>query len=308
MTFTRQAMTTDKQFHTFFRYFPVAKRDRDWALYITTVGASTFGPGVSYPPPGHPKIYSHVSVGRTLRDYQIVYISSGRGWFQSASYPKQPVEAGQVILLFPDERHSYAPSTTTGWDEHWVGFDGDLARRWVRRGFFVPHQPVLRAGDEEQLLALFNDLIKTTHDNHPALQQTMAGITMNILARLYSVQQFKLGGEEPGLRAIQNAVVRMRESAEAPLDLPSLARELKVSYRWLRRAFAHHTGLSPHKYLQEIRLARARSLLAQSPLSIKEIALRTGFEDEQYFCRFFHKKVGQTPGVWRAHARRGNLS
>jgi AraC-like DNA-binding protein len=301
-------MATDKQFHTFFRYFPVARRDRDWALYVTTVGASSFGPGISYPPPGHPKLYATVVSGRRLPEYQIVYISAGSGSFKSASIPKQEIEAGQVMLLFPGERHSYAPSTSTGWDEHWVGFNGDLARRWARRGFFTPSQPVLRAGDEEQLLALFNDLIKTTHDNHPALQQILAGITMNILARLYSAQQFKLGGEEPGLRAIQNAVVRIRESAEAPLDLPSLARELNVSYRWFRRAFAHHTGLSPRRYLLEIRLARARSLLAQSSLPIKEIAMRTGFGEEQYFCRFFHKKVGQTPGVWRAHARKGNLS
>jgi AraC-like DNA-binding protein len=298
-------MAADRQFRSFFRYFPVAGRDRDWALYATTVGASQFGPGMSYPAPGHPKLYSSVRSGRTLPDHQIVYISAGSGWFQSASVPKQPIEAGQVMLLFPGERHSYAPAAATGWDEHWVGFGGDLARRWVRHGFFTPRQPVLRAGDEEQVLALFNDLIKSTHDNHPALQQILAGITMNILARLYSAQQFKLGGEEPGLRAIQDAVARMRESAGAPLDLPSLARELNVSYRWFRRAFTHHTGLSPHKYLLEIRLARARSLLAQSSLSIKEIALQTGFEDTQYFCRFFHKKVGQTPGVWRAQAQHG---
>ena len=301
-------MTMDKQIQSFFRYFPVARRDRDWALYITTVGASQIGPGIGYPPLGHPKTYSSVTVGRTLPEFVLVYISAGTGWFKSTSVPKQRIEAGHVMMLFPAERHSYAPSAATGWDEHWVGFDGDLARRLMRRGFFTPRQPVFRAADEENLLALFNDLIKTTHDNHPALQQIMAGITLTILARLYSVQQFRLGGEQPGLRAIQNAVARMGESAEVPLDLPSLAREFNVSYRWFRRAFAHHTGLSPHKYLQEIRLARARTLLAQSSLSIKEIASQTGFGDEQYFCRCFHNKVGQSPGVWRSHARKGNLS
>jgi AraC-like DNA-binding protein len=301
-------MATDKQAHTFFRYFPVAKRDRDWGLFITTVGASQIGPGINnYPPGGHPKGYASVTSGRTLPEYQIIYISAGSGWFKSAGISEQPIGAGQVMLLFPGVRHSYAPSATTGWDEHWVGFNGDLAHRFLRRGFFAPRRPVLRAGSEEQVLALFNDLVKTSHDNHPASQQILAGITMNILARLYSVQQFSLGGDEPGLRAIQNAVVRMRESAEVPLDIPGLARELNVGYRWFRRAFTHHTGLSPNKYLLEIRLARARSLLAQSPLSIKEIALRTGFEDAQYFCRFFHKKVGVTPGRWRAQALKGNI-
>lgn len=72
-------MATNKQFHTFFRYFRVAKRDRDWGLHITTVGASTFGAGTNYPPPGHPKLYSPVTSGRTLLEYEIVYISAGKG-------------------------------------------------------------------------------------------------------------------------------------------------------------------------------------------------------------------------------------
>jgi AraC-like DNA-binding protein len=292
-------MTLNKQSQTFYRYFPVAKRDRDWGLYITTVGASQFGPGVSYPPSGHPKQYSSVSVGRSLPEYHIVYISAGSGWFRAAGLPEQKIEAGHVMLLFPGVRHSYAPSTATGWNEHWVGFDGDLPRQLMRRGFFKRSHPVLHVGNEERLLALFNDMIEATHENRPALQQILAAITTNILAQLYSGLQSKREADEPGLKAIQEAVVRMRESAETPLNIPELARELKVSYRSFRRAFARHTGLSPQKYLLEIRLARARTLLAQSSLSIKEIALRIGFEDAQYFCRYFHKKIGMVPTAYR---------
>lgn len=292
-------MTEDKLFKTFYRYFPVAKRDRDWGLYITTVGFSQFQPGASYPPSGHPKQYSSVNVGRSLSEYHIVYISAGSGWFKAASVPEQKIEAGQVIFLSPGVRHSYAPSPATGWNEHWVGFDGDFARHLMQRGFFKRRQPVLHAADEEKLLALFNDIIETTHENRPALQQILAALTTNILALLYSSLQSKHEEDEPGVKTIQDAVARMRESAETPLNIPELARELKVSYRSFRRAFARHTGFSPQKYLLEIRLARARTLLAQSSLSIKEIAVRTGFEDVQYFCRYFHKKIGMVPTAFR---------
>ncbi len=56
---------------------------------------------------------------------------------------------------------------------------------------------------------------------------------------------------------------------------------------------------TPHHYLAEMRLARARDLLAQTTLSTKDVALRVGFEDPQYFCRLFHQKVGLPPGLWR---------
>lgn len=293
-------MTADKQSKTFYRYFPVAKRDRDWGLYITTVGASQFGPGAKYPASGHPKQYSPVSVGRLLSEYQIVYISAGSGWFKAAGTGKQKIEAGHVILLFPGIRHSYAPSPATGWDEHWVGFDGDFVRQVMRRRFFNQRQPVLNGGNEEKLLALFNEMIETTHNNSPASQQILSAITINILALLYSGLQSNGAPDEPGMKVIQEAIVRMREAAETPLDIEALARGFNVSYRSFRRAFARHTGLSPHRYLQEIRLARARTLLSQSSLSIKEIALRAGFEDTQYFCRFFHKKAGMAPTAFRA--------
>ncbi len=289
---------------TFYRYFPVAERDRDWGLFVATVGESRISPGSAYPPGGHPKSYDfRASAGRLLHEYQIIYISAGSGWFKSAASGRAKIEAGMVILLFPDVWHSYAPTEAVGWNEHWVGFNGDIARRLVAHGFFAPERPVLRAGEEGRLLALFGDIMEATRGNHPALQQIMAGAVVSMLALLYSVQQSRLAGDDPGLQTIHEAVSRMRENPESPLSIPELARELKVSYRWFRRAFAHHTGLSPHQYFLDVRLARARDLLAQTSLPTKEIASRVGFEDAQYFCRLFHKKVGFAPGTWRERAQ-----
>lgn len=292
---------------TFYRYFPVAKRDRDWGAFITTLGESHIAPGAVYPPTGHPRGYDfRAPKGRVLREYQLIYISAGRGWFKSAASGKVPIAAGQVILLFPDVWHSYAPEPETGWDEHWVGLNGDLVRQLVRRGFFTPENPVLRAGEENRLLTLFREVMEATHGNHPALQQIVATTTLRMLALLYSVQQSTLAGDAHSLKIIHQSVTRMREASDAgdtKLTIPDLARDLHVSYRWFRRAFAHHTGLSPHQYFLEIRLARARDLLAQTTLTTKEIAERVGFEDAQYFCRLFRKKIGQTPGLWRERAQ-----
>jgi AraC-like DNA-binding protein len=289
---------------TFYRYFPVAQRDRDWGVYVTTVGEARISPGSAYPPGGHPKSYDfRAAAGRCLREHQIIYISAGEGWFKSAESGRVKIEAGTVILLFPDVWHSYAPAEKVGWNEHWVGFNGDIPRRLVGKGFFGPERPVLRAGEEGRLLALFGDILEATRSNHPALQQIMAGAVVTMLAMLFSEQQSRLAGDDPGLQLIHRAVTRMRENPETPLSIPALASELNVSYRWFRRAFAHHTGLSPHQYFLDVRLARARDLLAQTTLPTKEIAARVGFEDAQYFCRLFHKKVGFAPGVWRERAQ-----
>jgi AraC-like DNA-binding protein len=86
-----------------------------------------------------------------------------------------------------------------------------------------------------------------------------------------------------------------------PSNWPSPAS--RVSYSWFRHTFTAHTGLGPHQYLLELRLVRARSLLAETDLSVKEIATQTGFEDEFYFSRLLRQKFGITPSQWRTRSR-----
>ena len=285
---------------TFYRYYPVADRDRDWGLFATTVGQSRLGPRAEYPPAGHPKDYSfRTKDGRVLPNFQIIYISAGAGWFKSATTKRISVKAGDLLFLFPGIWHSYAPHNETGWDEHWVGFDGALARRLMRHRFFASSKPLLQVGRESRLMGWFNELIEVTHSNDPALQQTMSGIIMQILAHLYCMQQSRLAANDRELPFISQAVTRLNQNFAGNIDFDCLARELKVSYSWFRRSFTHHTGLAPHQYLLEIRLAHARELLSAGLLSVKEIADRTGFADSQYFCRMFRKKVGLAPMSWR---------
>ena len=89
------------------------------------------------------------------------------------------------------------------------------------------------------------------------------------------------------------------DPAPMPSALPELAHHLGVSYTWFRRTFAHHTGLSPHQYRIQIKLGRARTLLTDTNLTVKEVAFRCGFESEHYFSRLFKRKTGVAPGEWR---------
>ncbi len=66
----------------------------------------------------------------------------------------------------------------------------------------------------------------------------------------------------------------------------------------LVRVFARETGLPPHAYLVQARLARARELLA-GPLRLADIAAETGFADQAHLTREFKRRFGLTPGACR---------
>jgi AraC-like DNA-binding protein len=286
------------------RYFPVSVRDRRWGWHVTTAGEMRVLPGQAYPPSGHPKGYNFQwAEGRVLDAHALVYISCGRGSFESRQSRRQPIEAGQVLFLFPGVWHRYRPEAATGWDEHWVGFDGMVARRWVKNQFFSPRAPVFKPGQEEKWLTLFTELMAVIKLNRPALQQVMAGYVAQMLGLLYSGQQAELAGDDQALLIVQKAIARMQAEIESGLNVQALARELNVSYSSFRHTFQQHTGSSPHQYLLELRLVRARNLLTQTAQSIKQIAQQAGFEDEHYFCRFFKMKTGSTPGQWRVRSK-----
>ena len=87
------------------------------------------------------------------------------------------------------------------------------------------------------------------------------------------------------------------------LGLDFLARRLGISPRTLARRFETELRTTPGKWIQEKRLAKARSLLEESKLDISEICRRVGYTDLSSFSRLFSRTTGATPSEYRKHLR-----
>lgn len=291
---------------SFFRYFPVGARERKWGLFATTGGEARLAPRAVYPPEGHPKKFALPwTRGRVLDGFALVYISSGGGKFESRPGGQVDLEAGSAFLLFPGVWHRYAPDPETGWHEYWIGFDGDQARRWLKHRFISPRKPVVKVSAEDAVQAVFAHTLQSVRQHRPALQQILAGAIANLLGLFYSAQQALPAPEAAQANKIESAIARIQSDFARDVDMQALANDLGVSYSWLRAKFTDHTGLAPRQYLLELRMVRARSLLAETSLTVKEIAVQTGFGDEHYFSRIFRQRLKCTPSQWRSHFRRG---
>ncbi|AHB55583.1 MULTISPECIES: GlxA family transcriptional regulator [Pseudomonas] len=88
-----------------------------------------------------------------------------------------------------------------------------------------------------------------------------------------------------------------------PLGLERMAAQAGLALRTLKRRFGAATGLSPIRYLQQVRVDRAKKLLLATPLSIREIAYEVGYENVSFFVRLFRKEAGDTPSHWRGRVR-----
>ncbi|HHX5581573.1 TPA: GlxA family transcriptional regulator [Pseudomonas aeruginosa] len=112
----------------------------------------------------------------------------------------------------------------------------------------------------------------------------------------------------PGRRNHRDeSILALQDWVEAnhaePLGLERMAAQAGLALRTLKRRFGAATGLSPIRYLQQVRVDRAKKLLLATPLSIREIAYEVGYENVSFFVRLFRKEAGDTPSHWRGRVR-----
>jgi AraC-like DNA-binding protein len=87
-------------------------------------------------------------------------------------------------------------------------------------------------------------------------------------------------------------------------SIAEIASACNLSRGYFIRAFSRTTGRTPHQWLLEQRVAKARDLIRDTGMSLSEIAILCGFSDQSHLNRVFLRATGTSPGVWRRNAGR----
>jgi AraC-like DNA-binding protein len=93
----------------------------------------------------------------------------------------------------------------------------------------------------------------------------------------------------------------LRENLDGQIGLTDLAHECGLSVSHFTRSFKTSFGTSTHQWLIRHRIDRAKQLMSQTDISLIDIAIQLGFNDQAAFTRTFHQLVGVSPGRWRRH-------
>jgi len=282
------------------KYFNISPNDEAWGIVVTTVGYQQVPPQSPYPLSQHPE--SHIFIpanGRVLKEYQLIYISKGKGYFESKSSKRQLVEAGTVILLFPNEWHTYEPDKNTGWFEYWVGFKGLHIDKRVENGFFTRKNPVFKLGFSSSLIGLYEDIVNYAMEEKTGYQQIISSIVLYILGLVYFKNRNLTFTDSFAVNKINEARAIMKQEIESSISPKSIAEDLGVSYSWFRKMFKKYVDVSPAQYQANLKFLRSKELLDTTNLSITEIAYRLNFETSGQFSTFFHKKEGINPLRYR---------
>lgn len=224
--------------------------------------------------------------------YVIGFIEAGvrHLWCKNQEYD---LTAGDLILFNPRDSHACMPVGGEALDYRAVNVPAETMGKAVKEitgRSFLPHFPrnVLPQNDACQSLG---DLYKAVMDCAPKLQkeETLFFLLEQVLTEAVPAE----GPMEPDGQ-IKALCVYMEEHFSENISLDTLLSMTTFGKSYLLRSFTKQLGVSPYRYLQAIRLDRAKKFLERGIAPI-EAAAMAGFSDQSHFTNFFKEFIGLTP-------------
>lgn len=230
--------------------------------------------------------------------YVIGYIESGQRTL-SCNDQECAIRPGHILVFNPGDSHACVQS------------DGGTLDY---RGFNISKEVILglmEALDSQQELPVFSpnvifdsetaSCLRTLHDLVLSGSRGPGKEEQLLLLGTLLVQKYV----QPLLRPVPRYEKEVRrvctfieENHGEHICLDQLCRCAGLSRSTLLRAFTRSKGVTPYRYLENIRVGRAKKLLEQG-VSPAEAALQTGFSDQSHFTNYFDRFIGLSPGAYR---------
>lgn len=284
-----------------FTYLVSNKKDLLWGIVVDNVGSAEVQPGYThYPPSKHPENYCFgQDKGRILDNYQLIYISKGQGSCSFRSGRRIALSAGTLLIIPPYTWHTYEPDKGTGWTEHWIGLRGLDVDNWFHSGCIDASRRLLHIGVLEEAVGYYCRAQEIAMEEKPGYQQVLAGLANAILslALYHSTNGGCVNNEEWAL--VRRAHELMRNNYLEGITLQEVARQMHLDNDAFRKMFKKYTNVSFSRYLTELRLQTARTLLMNTDWSIGAIASYLHYQSVSYFSALFRSYMGVSPSVYR---------
>ncbi|WP_320196445.1 AraC family ligand binding domain-containing protein [Agrobacterium rosae] len=207
------------------------------------------------------------------------------------------VGAGETLLLRIPHNHRYWLEENGHWEFFWISMNGEEALR-IHRDIQAVTGPVLKLQPETvDHLALCCSRLVNGAETPGAASAVAYEATMALYDDVFGSHP-SFGGE---YRTMQHVLTYIDSHLDRNLSVSDLAVVAGLSRAHFSRIFTANEGLPPAEFVLEKRLRRAAKLLTTAAnMPIKEVSVRCGFEDPNYFSKVFRRLYGINPSEFRS--------
>ena len=234
-------------------------------------------------------------------DYQILYISAGKGTFVLDGVETE-LPLGTAVLYRPGIPQIYSFHIEDRAEYYWCHFTGSDVEKLLEKCHISCDQTVFHIGTSSDYPMLFMQMIRELQLKREDFKSVLEVCLHHLLLLLHRDD----GGhtnKEALLGFIDCAIGHFNRHYTQDIKVIEYAQNHLVSPSWFAEHFKQTTGCSPQQYLMQVRITNAMRLLDTTEYSVAQVASAVGYANTQYFHRLFRKRTGMTPTEYRRRNR-----
>lgn len=225
--------------------------------------------------------------------FTMEYVMAGKGHI-ILNGNKYTAEAGDSYILPYGQDMRYYSDVEDPWRKIWFNAHGAFLSE-AARVFGLDHQVVFPKANTLPFFERILTICGNKDFSADEISTLCAPVFTELIMFLYreTNQCDKISDEALALKQYIDSHI------EGNINIKSLAELIFRSESQTIRIFKKNFNMTPYDYLLENKINKAKEMILNTNLLIKEIAYRLGFSDEHYFSGIFRKKVGCPPTEYR---------
>lgn len=245
----------------------------------------------------------HMIGPRVLDTYKLLFVINGKGYLKQGDNPLITISQGDIVILFPKERHHYYADPEDPWELMWVSFNGSICPTLLKEVGLSHDNYILTNALTHSIQRTLQTLINSLGDTDDVDRLCATGQLYILFAYLRQMSEKKKrrpeitnANQDP---CVWKAIRFIEQNFYLDINVDMLCKHVNYSRSYLSRIFKTELNMSIPEYTNMVRIQNAKSLLTETNMPMHEIATSIGIHDSFYFSKLFKKITGETPREYR---------
>ncbi|MGJ0701272.1 AraC family transcriptional regulator [Clostridium perfringens] len=235
-----------------------------------------------------------------LKNAVIHYVTKGYGTFKFNG-KVYTLKQGDIFILLKGMKVEYVASIDDPWEYYWIGFSGSNANEYLNRTS-ITNSYVANCEKNSKIPQIILNMCEISKTYNPSSSDDIL-LLKELYSLLYTlIEEFPkpFDYKDKELHTyIQDALNFINSNYMNSITVQEIADYVNLSRSYLYKMFIKNLGISPQRYLINLRMYKATLLLKGTKLPIGEVASRVGYSDSLLFSKTFSKHFSMSPLNYR---------
>ncbi|MDK0715160.1 AraC family transcriptional regulator [Clostridium perfringens] len=235
-----------------------------------------------------------------LKNAVIHYVTKGYGTFKFNGKVFN-LKQGDIFILLKGMQVEYVASIDDPWEYYWIGFSGSNANEYLNRTS-ITNSCVVNCEENSKIPQIILNMCEISKTYNPSRSDDIL-LLKELYSLLYAlIEEFPKPFEYKDKELhtyIQDALNFINSNYMHSITVQEIADYVNLSRSYLYKMFIKNLGISPQRYLINLRMYKATLLLKGTKLPIGEVASSVGYSDSLLFSKTFSKHFSMSPLNYR---------